>query len=55
MGLEQVIFFYKESKSKKKNLCVWCVCVGGGGGGWRGLGEGARVSECFLQRIHIEN
>ena len=37
-------FFYKESKSKKKNL------VGEGGG----LGEGARVLS-FLLRIQIEN
>ena len=43
-------FFYKESKSEKKN--VFC-----GGGRGRGAGkrrrEGARVSDFFLLKIQI--
>ena len=41
-GLELVILFYKESKSKKK---VFCGGVGGGGraGGRSGVGETGRL------------
>ena len=61
--LEQVNFFYKESKSKKTCFFLFFFFLffffGGGGGGVRGGGGGrgrkvARVSEFFLIRIQIE-
>ena len=51
-GLEEVIFFNKESKTylKTKKKIFWGV---GGGGGRRREGGGARVSELSLQTIQI--
>ena len=46
-----MIFFYKDSKSKKKKK--FCgVRWGGGGRGLEG-GRGARASDFFLLRIQI--
>ena len=44
-GVEQVSFYYYESKFKIKIFFFW---RGGTGGG-----RGARVSDFFLQRIQI--